>query len=57
METGYVHCYQLVSRDRYNYTDALAKCNADDKYLARIQSQEQFDFVRNSLPDGMYVMA
>ena len=54
METGYIHCYHLADRMLYTYSDALSHCEAEGRYLARIETQSQYNFVKNNLIKGMF---
>ena len=56
VDKGHAHCYQSASTSLYNYTEALAHCETEGGYLARIQIREEFDFVIQRLQQGNQLM-
>ena len=54
VEGGYTHCYKLADNVLYNYGGAQAQCFAEGGYLARINSRQEFEFVKRALAKGIY---
>ena len=52
VEDNTLHCYNTISTEQLDYTQALAQCEADGGYLAQISSRDEFDFIAERLLHG-----